>query len=262
MADEVAPWATITDLPLPDGVSIGDGPDQIPEAIANDCLQAASTILYRLSGGKWPGVQADSIRPAVGGCSCGSGRTRSRSIRWVSEFALPCTPVLTVSAVYLDGELLDEARYRLDDNRFLVFVPESETAELRGWPCCQDMLADPLTDDDTWQVDYTWGGLPDTGGVMAAARLALELAYARVPGLFGKCRLPQRVQSVSRQGVTYAMLDDLRLFAEGRTGLMEVDLWLGSLTIGVKRRRSAFIDPHAIAMRGRRVRRTDWNPSS
>jgi hypothetical protein len=42
----------------------------------------------------------------------------------------------------------------------------------------------------------------------------------------GKCRLPRRVRSVSRQGVTMDMVDPTSIYAEGLTGLPEIDTWL------------------------------------
>lgn len=45
----------------------------------------------------------------------------------------------------------------------------------------------------------------------------------------GKCRLPRRVQTVSRQGVTYQMVDPTDIYRDGLTGLPEVDIWIASV---------------------------------
>lgn len=42
----------------------------------------------------------------------------------------------------------------------------------------------------------------------------------------GKCRLPKRVQSISRQGVSMQMVDPVALFENMQTGISEVDLWI------------------------------------
>lgn len=201
------------------------------------------------------------IRPqGSGGCGCHRDRTRT-GCHWLSELELPGFPVLSIVEVMLDGDLVTEDRYRVDDGRWLVYLAGDDVR--RGWPCCQRM--DRTTgEDETWEVTYTWGGTPDAqgvpGGTAAALSLGKELLLA---GRGGKgCRLPTRVQNVTRQGVSWVLLDDLSMFSRGQTGLPEVDLWLSSLTLGRARRRSAIIDPHAVAMAGRRVRRTDANPSS
>lgn len=249
-------WATrdqLKDLPT----DFQWAPDELDAALLN-----ASGILARLTGSRWPGSCRDVIRPqGSGGCGCHRERTRT-GCHWLSELELPGFPVLSIVEVLLNGDLVSEDHYRVDDARWLVYLPGDDEPR-RGWPCCQRM--DRTTDqDETWEVTYTWGGTPDAqgvpGGTAAALALTKELLLA---GKAGKaCRLPARVQNVTRQGVSYLLLDDLSMFSEGRTGLPEVDLWLASLQLGRARRRSAVIDPHAIAMAGRRVRRTDWNPSS
>lgn len=249
MANLMTAWATRDDMPdLPDGVNASD--DEI-----QDALLAASGILYRFTGKQWPGIVHDVVRPQSVACGCTGVRS---GCHHVSEFALPGSPVLGVSEVLIDGDLVPEDRYRLDDGRYLVWIGD-ELGGRGGWPCCQRIDLDP-DQKQTFQVSYTWGGIPDRGGVRAAAVLGYELLLATKPK--SGCRLPQRVQSVTRQGVSYVLLDPMNLFDKGRTGLAEVDLWVASIGIGQTRRRSAVVDPHAVAMNGRRFRRTDRNPSS
>lgn len=252
--NQVAPWISVSEFPtLPDGLTVDDGEKA-------ECILAASGILYRLSGHKWPGVLTDTIRPGATGC-CGSAR---RGCHRLSELKLPGYPVLAVTEVLVDGLTVPEDRYRLDDGRFLVWIPQDDLVDgledRNGWPCCQRMDRD-TTEDDTFQVVYTWGGLPDAGGLRAVRTLSYELALATRPK--SGCRLPSRVQNVTRQGVSYVLLDTMGdLFDKGRVGLTEVDMWLSSVQVGHRRRPGAVVDPHEVAMRGRAVRRTDWNPSS
>lgn len=42
----------------------------------------------------------------------------------------------------------------------------------------------------------------------------------------GKCALPERVQSISRQGVSWTILDPQTFLDAGRTGMIKVDAWL------------------------------------
>ena len=121
-------------------------------------------------------------------------------------------------------------------------MPESDSAERQGWPCCTRLdLAD--TEEDTWSITYTYGQNPPIGGIRAAAVLACELTLAFQPETVNQCRLPKRVTSITRQGVSMAILDPLTLFADGLTGLSEVDLWVSSVAVGAKRRRASVIVP-------------------
>lgn len=50
----------------------------------------------------------------------------------------------------------------------------------------------------------------------------------------GRCRLPRTVTVASRQGITYRAYDPQVIYANGKTGLPEIDLLL------------AAINPHAL----------------
>jgi hypothetical protein len=161
----------------------------------------------------------------------------------VQELKLPGYPVAPASVVVIQGENTYTAAdgiFRIDDHQYLVRL------DGQGWPCCQDMTADPtLGEPNTFQVSYDYGKLPPIGGVRAAASLACQLALACDPTAVdnGACRLPKRITSITRQGVTLAVLDPLTLFAEGRTGIPEVDLWLESLRYGDAHRRASVLIP-------------------
>ena len=45
-----------------------------------------------------------------------------------------------------------------------------------------------------------------------------------------ECELPQRVQSVTRQGVSVTVLDQFEDLDEGRTGIWLIDSWVASVT--------------------------------
>lgn len=215
-------------------------------------LQVASDVLFQLTGRAWPGVCSATVRPCMdrpavpwsvrgtgvsgcntlGHCACGG----------LSEILLPGRPIVSVTQVKIDGEVIAAARYRVDDFRSLVYLPESDSAERQGWPCCQRLdLADSET--DTWSVAYTFGSAPPVGGVMAAKALGCELALAMSPETVGLCRLPKRITSITRQGVSLAILDPLTLFSDGLTGIPEVDLWVSSIRVGRARRPSGVVVP-------------------
>ena len=49
--------------------------------------------------------------------------------------------------------------------------------------------------------------------------------------------------SITRQGISLAVLDPLTLFVDGLTGLPEVDLWVQSVRLGRARRSASLMVP-------------------
>ena len=96
-----------------------------------------------------------------------------------------------------------------------------------GWPCCQNLLADPtVPGDNGWSIEYTYGRTPPQAGILAAAVLACEIARSCTPGAADQCRLPRGVTQVNRQGVTVSF-ERLTAIAEGRGfGIWEIDQFL------------------------------------
>ena len=96
------------------------------------------------------------------------------------------------------------------------------------WPSSttQERLLDPNTFRATW----AYGRPVPAGGRRAATLFATEIAKLCVDDR--TCQLPQRVTNISREGVSYTILDSMNMIAEGRTGLSLVDLWLTADTRG------------------------------
>lgn len=145
------------------------------------------------------------------GDSCGCGHTES--------LQLP-GPIAAVTEVQIDGEVLPPSAYRVDNDRFLVRTDGG------AWPTCQDMNA-ALGEENTWAVTYERGIPVPAGGQVAAGSLACELAKAACRDK--SCGLPQRVQSVTRQGVTIAVLDAFDDIDTGHTGIWLIDSWVASV---------------------------------
>lgn len=125
-------------------------------------------------------------------------------------------PVREVLEVVIGGELIDPSEYRLEgDLLYRIAAP---------WP--QQDLTRPLDEPGTWSVTFTRGTPPPLGTAKLVGQLAAEF-LAACNG--GKCRLPRRVQTVTRQGVTYQMVDPTDIYETGRTGIPEIDLWLSSV---------------------------------
>lgn len=130
-------------------------------------------------------------------------------------------PVSAVTEVLIDGEVLPQTSYRVDNFQHLVRTDGGD------WPACQNQTAAP-TEDNTFQVTYLMGTEVPAGGQLAASILACETAKL----LCGDttCQLPTNVSSVSRQGVTINVESVYsNMYATGTTGLFLVDRWLSSI---------------------------------
>lgn len=84
------------------------------------------------------------------------------------------------------------------------------------WGGCDDIV-----------VNYQYGSLPPITGVHAATELANQYIWAATDDT--RCTLPARVTSVSRQGVSWTLLDNQDFLDKGRTGIYAVDLFLMSV---------------------------------
>lgn len=139
-------------------------------------------------------------------CSCGP----------MCEVVLP-GPVDSVIEVKVDGVVVPAADYLVYDHHTLVRRDPSEC-----WPYCQD-LGEADTEAGTFSVTYGLGIPVPAAGLYAAELYACELLKACTDG---PCRLPRRVTSITRQGVTWSLLDPMEFLDNGLTGLYEVDAWL------------------------------------
>lgn len=245
------PWCTTADLPCQDYTL---DPEQV-----EGWMLFASEVLFELSGRRFPGPCPFVARPCArrrrvdasctvgewfpgdtrgswGSCTC--NRAQRCGCSSLSEIDLG-PDVVSIEQVRVDGTVVDANEYAVELQRFLVGYSKADGSD-RSWPCCQDLRLPP-TAPGTFEVQGTRGLMPPMGGIKAAASLSCELIASATPGQ--DCRLPKRVTSITRQGVTIAVLDPLTLFAEGRTGLAEVDLWLESQRYGRANRESVLVVP-------------------
>jgi hypothetical protein len=139
------------------------------------------------------------------GCSGGCGCTALSTVH-LGNYG-------TVTEVKVDGVVIAPTAYRVQNGTELVRLDGGT------WPVCQDMaLAD--TEVGTFSVRVQLGAPVDGLGAYAAGVLACE--YAKACTGDKKCRLPNNVTSVTRQGVTMDLSSTA--FPDGLTGIREVDL--------------------------------------
>lgn len=247
--------------PLEDSFN-SDDPSRV--ALAQRCLDSAWEILRALSGRQF-GLCETTVRPCrleccdpcdmvgprwtpvlVGGewtnVSCSSCRDAC-SCTEVCELHLP-GPVDSIVQILWDGVVVPPATYRVDNRDSLVRVSGD------CWPTCQDMVL-PATEPGTFEITYMRGRPVPQAGIAALAELACELCKSCIGDK--SCCLPARTKNVSRQGVSYDILDPMDFLKEGKTGVYMVDLWLHSVNPSGRPRRGAILSPDSLP-----VRRTTW----
>lgn len=196
-------------------------------------IETASWILWALSGKKYSGIttttevyfdtpQTEAIR---------HGFTVPRAYNRPANTRIRLTgfPVLAIESVADgQGKLLDPSEYYLTNHATLHITR----------PLYSDLV-----------ITYTYGSMPPLAGIYAARALALQFIHNYEDD--GQCVLPSRVTSVSRQDISYVMLDQQDFLAELRTGVYEVDLFLKSVNPDSARVRSKVFSPSV--RRGRRT---------
>lgn len=124
-------------------------------------------------------------------------------------------PIASIPAtgVSVDGEIIPVDAWRVDGGQWLVRTDGD------CWPECQNFSIDS-GGTNTFQVTYFKGLAVPSILERAAGELACEWIKACTGAA---CRLPQRVQSIVRQGVTISMVDVDTILSKGWTGVDTVD---------------------------------------
>jgi hypothetical protein len=235
-------WITAADL-----AGRHDLTDQtVDSGVLTEAATTASNLLYVLSGRQFPGLCTATIRPTSGG-SYGRWplvRMHAAGIPIDSMMAatnggvdnairLGMYPIRAITQIKIDGVVLSSTKYRVDENRYLVRV------DGQPWPAWQRTDL-PDTQPGTFSVALTYGADPPSAGVNAAAALGAELAKSKA-GLPN--RLPVRVQSITRQQVSMAILDPMAFLDKGMTGILEADLFIEAYNPTRQRRRPGVWSP-------------------
>jgi hypothetical protein len=211
---------------------------------AGEAIAMASHILWAFSGRKFSRVRTVTERYE---CPCRGGRGWVPASQWnvyptldgggvrnVSGADCGCkfehtrlrlrgTPVRAVLDVRGPSGAVDPSLYRVENSQYLTLLP--------GGP--RDVCG--------LEVEYRHGsGIPG-GGRLATKLLSQELLRAWSGD--DECRLPDRVTNVSRQGISFTVLDKQEFLDELRTGILEVDMFLRAVNPDRARRRARVFSP-------------------
>lgn len=231
--------ASLPPLPSP-----GDPPSaEYIKAVTerNAAENMAVAVMHALSGRQF-GLYSHTVRPCRARYDLGvNGRYSESTVtsyllswegdRWINW---PCGCVggcreTGPNVVHLPGPVYDVttvevAGVELPAN---VWVLEGDRLYRREGPWPSQDLNRPLGDANTWSVTYRRGIPVGTGIAELTGMLAKEMLDAI--NNEGRCRLPRTVTTASRQGVTYRAYDPAVIYANGKTGLPEIDLWLAAV---------------------------------
>lgn len=232
-------------------VTVDELDEYADDEYAYDAVKVASQLLWAMSGRKFNGITTVTERYI---CA-------SRAYR-LGASARNYTPELVGGDVYNIpfDEFDDYAEITTDG------MSPSTRLRLRGRPIVRihsirdrvGRIVDPanyyLVDHSTIQakagtswapcnieITYSYGAPPPATGKAAARVLAKE--FIKLWTGDDECALPQRVTSVSRQGVSYTILDNQDFIQEMRTGLYVVDLFLKSVNPDGARTKARVFSP-------------------
>ncbi|MGH9248990.1 MAG: hypothetical protein ACRD0W_05680 [Acidimicrobiales bacterium] len=145
--------------------------------------------------------------------NCGCGPSCACDARFQIELA---GPVAAVTEVLVDGAAVLATAYRVDVARGIWLLVRTDGTP---WPRTQDFDVDAGV--GFFQVTYVRGDAIPAHVLGAAAILACE--YAKALRSDADCRLPQRVQSITRQGVAVEVDPTDNADMGYVTGIPEVD---------------------------------------
>ena len=217
-------WVTPSDL----------GTTYSASEYADDACQVASNILWAMSGRKYNGSTTVTERYI----------TSIDAFRYQGASAKNFFPYMIHGSVYnLPAEDWNDSAYQSDGTSSLSRL------RLRGQPVQEVHMMRSLYNGNIispdsyyiaehstliayngtpWppgnvEVTYTYGAKVPAAGRMAAKTFAIELIRLWSGD---DCALPDRVTSVSRQGVSYTILDNQDFLENMRIGIYEIDLFL------------------------------------
>jgi hypothetical protein len=188
---------------------------------SQSAVEFASLLLFKFSGEKYTGIHTTTeiytsdtntfvaTNPAL---INGNIYNLPRSSDGMRNLRLRHSPVRTIQSIEYMGSVLDPSEYSLRNSAYVVR---------------KQSLPWVLDSSSELSITYTYGTPPPSAGKRAALRLANEFILSDMGS--PNCALPERVSSVSRQGVTLSVLDPNEFINNGRVGIYEVDLFLAAV---------------------------------
>jgi hypothetical protein len=218
---------------------------------ATEACEVATFLLWAMSGRKYTGetVVTERYTCVLRNNRMGpSTKTNSPVLFGGDVFNIPSGDYDEYSELTADG-LSPDARIRLRGRPVtkviairnkLGTIIDPSSYYLVDHSTIHVAAGTPWTPCNT-EITYMYGTPVPVAGKMAALTMATE--FAKLWAGDDDCALPQRITSISRQGVSYTILDNQEFIAELRTGLYAVDLFLKTVNPDNARRKSKVFTP-------------------
>lgn len=218
---------------------------------ARDALTAASYVLWVLSGRRFSGICETTEMytcgepcGGLGGCIwqvlelpggqlrgwCASGRCVSQRFVFLAN-----RPVRELVSLRRGGVEYDVSEFAVYDRAYIGPRDLDGCGGLGCWDPCDA------------EVTYRWGTYPPALGRMAVLALAEQLV--RSVECPDQCTLPERITSVSRQGVSFQVFDPQDFMNDGRVGIYLVDMFLKSVNPDRAQKRARVFSPDMMGHR-------------
>lgn len=236
---------------------LADGGQQVPQSIIDSSILAASQFLWAWTGRQFGCCQVTlSLCPT---CPSGSGccipgfnsepgygfpwyPAHLADGTWINVSCDSCNacacdrcivplpyPTCSVDEVFIDGVILDPNSYSVYNFKELAYSSPVSGVN------CETKCGDTVT--------LTYGRPVPEPVRLAAAAFACQLIRACVGA---PCQLPQRLTSLSRQGVSMSFLDPMDFIDKGKTGIYLVDLAIKTYNPNMLMQRARVYSPDTI----------------
>jgi hypothetical protein len=243
-------------------------------AKADAAVLVASGLLYEATAQMFPGICTTTIRPCSTGAGWGQALDYPANVGGSRVLAdtvggctgcltsivcdgkvwpavdLPHRPVVDVLEVTIDGDPFVD--FRIVDNRYLI------RNDGGPWPTRNDLGQEawgPGAQPGTWQIEWRWGSAPPAYLAHAAELLACEFIAAWcTEGDCPECNLPSRLQSITYEGATAAVLDPFDFMDSGGFGIPQIDYAVRAANPGGLQRNGRVVLPRDVSRTGYSVR--------
>lgn len=210
-APYVTPEELISRCSAATGVPVDD--EELLEAIED-----ASTVVYYLTGRQFGGTCQATVRPGCyAGCTCGCS---------INQINLGHWPVTELISVRSEGELLTGTditdTFHVNNWRFIARNDGDRIMSGNQW-AVGGSAEDSVDEGHVFEVTFNYGMTAPSLIKRATRALACEWMN-QVGGGTGPCKLPERVTTVTRSGITLDVASAVDMLQNGRTGIYQVDL--------------------------------------
>lgn len=178
-----------------------------------------------------------------------------RGVKRLTPVYGPVTGINSLAVVEPDGVTIRPVTgYRRLGN--MILLPTNQVGVNGSLPLWRinAIGAAPPTPETLYRLDYNFGSTLTHSARQAALDYAQQLWLALEGS--DECALPQRVTSVTREGIGIEMLTPQDYLDRGRTGLPNVDEWLAQTNPKRAYRPSAVYTPDSPPGIGTRLRRS------